>query len=84
MGKQIREEALMGKAEEFSRLHSGKTGTPTMGGLMILMTVSILIGISFLVQYFGTWIESVFGLSFNNSLWNRKETYIAIFTLMSV
>ena len=31
MGKQIREEALIGKAEEFSRLHSAKAGTPTMG-----------------------------------------------------
>lgn len=30
IGKQIREEALMGKAEEFSRLHGTKMGTPTM------------------------------------------------------
>jgi hypothetical protein len=30
IGKQIRDEALIGKAEEFARLHGAKTGTPTM------------------------------------------------------
>lgn len=30
LGKQIREEALMGKATEFAKLHKNKTGTPTM------------------------------------------------------
>lgn len=31
IGKKIREEGLIGKAIEFSRLHAGKIGTPTMG-----------------------------------------------------
>lgn len=84
MGKQIREEALMGKAEEFSRLHSAKTGTPTMGWLIILLAVVIMIFLSILVQYITTYSGGIFGLSFNYSLWNRNETYLAIFTLLSV
>jgi hypothetical protein len=30
LGKQIREEATIGKATEFAKLHQYKTGTPTM------------------------------------------------------
>lgn len=50
MGKQIREEALMGKAEEFSRLHSGKSGTPTMGGIFIIITVILVTLFSLVIQ----------------------------------
>lgn len=84
MGKQIREEALIGKAEEFSRLHQGKTGTPTMGGAMIIISVLIITLLSILVQYMGPWMESILGFSFKYSLWNRNETYIVLFTLVSV
>jgi UDP-N-acetylmuramyl pentapeptide phosphotransferase/UDP-N-acetylglucosamine-1-phosphate transferase len=31
IGKQIRENALLGKAYEFMKLHQKKSGTPTMG-----------------------------------------------------
>jgi UDP-N-acetylmuramyl pentapeptide phosphotransferase/UDP-N-acetylglucosamine-1-phosphate transferase len=31
LGKTIREEALVGKATEFAKLHKDKAGTPTMG-----------------------------------------------------
>ncbi len=84
MGKQIREEALIGKAEEFSRLHQGKTGTPTMGGAMIIISVLIITLLSIWVQYMGPWMESILGFSFKYSLWNRNETYIVLFTLVSV
>lgn len=30
LGKSIREEALVGKATEFAKLHKDKAGTPTM------------------------------------------------------
>ena len=84
MGQQIREEALMGKAEEFSRLHQGKSGTPTMGWAIILLSVILLVVLSIVIQYMGSWTESTFGWSFKYSLWNRNETYIALFTLISV
>ncbi len=84
MGKQIREEALIGKAEEFARLHQGKAGTPTMGGIFIILTVLIVTVFTIIIQYFGPWMEQYFGTSFRNSLWNRHETYIALFTLVSV
>lgn len=84
MGKQIREEALIGKAEEFSRLHSAKAGTPTMGWVFILITVILLVILSLGVQWSSGWMQEIFGISFRYSLWNRNETYIAIFTLISV
>jgi UDP-N-acetylmuramyl pentapeptide phosphotransferase/UDP-N-acetylglucosamine-1-phosphate transferase len=55
-----------------------------MGGIFIIMTMMILMIISFLVQVFSPWIESHWGWGIAHSLWNRKETYIPIFTLMSV
>lgn len=84
MGKQIREEALMGKAEEFSRLHSHKTGTPTMGGIFVIISVIIVTLLSILIQNLGSWMDISLGFSFKYSLWNRNETYIALFTLVSV
>jgi len=32
LGKNIREEATIGKAKEFFKLHQHKSGTPTLGG----------------------------------------------------
>ena len=84
IGKQIREEALMGKAEEFSRLHGTKMGTPTMWAIMILLSVIILVVFSMIVQYLSPWMDSVFWVSFKYSLWNRNETYIVLFTFISV
>jgi phospho-N-acetylmuramoyl-pentapeptide-transferase len=84
MGKQIREEGLIGKAIEFAKLHEGKKGTPTMGGIFILVTVIILTLFSIAVNTMGPWMESIFGWSINHTLWNRQETYIVMFTLLSV
>ncbi|MBW7954875.1 phospho-N-acetylmuramoyl-pentapeptide-transferase [Candidatus Gracilibacteria bacterium] len=75
IGKQIREEATIGKAVEFLKLHKSKTGTPTMGGAIILIIVFFMVGISILLQKFGIT---------NNSLFNQKETYLTLFTLFSV
>ncbi len=80
IGKKIREEGLIGKAIEFSRLHAGKIGTPTMGWGVILITVAILVLISIGIQYFSKELS----LEVNYSLFNRKETYLALFTLFAV
>lgn len=84
IGKQIRDEALIGKAEEFARLHGAKTGTPTMWGVMILLSMGIMIWISLMIQQMSQYFGDFFGGGFKYSLWNRQETYIAIFTLFSV
>lgn len=75
IGKQIREEATIGKAIEFLKLHKTKTGTPTMWGAIILLIVFFMVGLSVLLQKF--WL-------INNSLFNQKETYLTLFTLLSV
>ncbi|MBI4235408.1 phospho-N-acetylmuramoyl-pentapeptide-transferase [Candidatus Peregrinibacteria bacterium] len=75
IGKQIREDALSGeKASLFAALHAKKSGTPTMGGLLIWGTVLIVVAISRLLSAMGY---------FDHSLLNRKETWIPIFTLVT-
>ncbi len=73
--KQIREEATIWKATEFSKLHKSKTWTPTMWGLIILIIVFLMVILSVIVQKL--WYT-------NNSLFSRKETYLSLFTLISV
>ncbi len=74
-GKQIRENAISGeKAKLFSALHAKKTGTPTMGGLLVWGTIIIVIIFSRYLSARGV---------FDHSLLNRKETWIPIFTLVT-
>lgn len=75
MWKQIRENAAIGKAFEFFKLHSAKAGTPTMGGAVILGTVFFMVLVSVILQNIGFT---------NNSLVNQKETYLSLFTLLTV
>lgn len=75
LGKQIRENATIGKAFKFFELHKHKKWTPTMGGALILGTVFFMAWISELFQYL--WL-------INNSLINQKETYLSLFTLFTV
>ena len=75
MGKQIRENATIGKAFEFFKLHGHKVGTPTMGGALILATVFFMVLISLIFQKLGF---------INNSLVNQQETYLSLFTLFTV
>lgn len=84
IGKQIREDGLIGKAVEFAKLHEGKRWTPTMWGIFIIITVLILIFFSIMVSGLSSWMETTFGWSISHTLWNRNETYIVIFTLLSV
>lgn len=75
-GATIKEETLMNhKTPLFNALHKKKTGTPTMGGILIWLTTGIISFLSiFLVKFDIT--------SF--SLINRNETYIILFTLISL
>jgi len=86
LGKKIRTEWLVGKATEFAKIHSIKAGTPTMGGIFVITSIIIIIFWSILVKTADNWILEHIGwnLDMNYTLWNRQETYIAIFTLISV
>lgn len=75
IGKQIRENAMSGeKSSLFSALHAKKSGTPTMGGLLIWSTIVVVVIISLLLQKIGL---------FKYSLLNRNETWIPLFTLIT-
>lgn len=75
IGKQIRENGLVWKAVEFMKLHEKKSGTPTMGGGIILLLVFFMVIVSIGWQKLGY---------INNSLLNQKETYLSLFTLLSI
>lgn len=73
IGKQLRQNALSGETSSiFNALHAKKSGTPTMGGLLIWGTILLVVTISIIMQQLGI---------FNHSLFNRKETWIPLFTL---
>jgi phospho-N-acetylmuramoyl-pentapeptide-transferase len=84
LGKSIREEALVGKATEFAKLHKAKAGTPTMGGGVILLSIAILVGASVVLREFAPLWKEFLNIDIRFSLWERKETYLALFTLASV
>ncbi len=74
LGKQMREHATSGaKAKIFTMLHQKKTGTPTMGGILIWGTVLAVVLLSRAFSYFG-WID--------NSLLDRNQTYLPLFALV--
>lgn len=76
IGKNIREVASDGKAASlYHELHHKKAGTPTMGGILIWGSVLITVVLSRLFSMLG-W--------FDHSLLNRKETYLPLFTLLSM
>lgn len=73
--KQIREEATIWKATEFAKLHKKKTWTPSMWWTVIIAIVFFMVIVSILLQKLGF---------INNSLLNQQETYLPLFTLISV
>jgi phospho-N-acetylmuramoyl-pentapeptide-transferase len=76
LGKQIRDVAIDGKeATVFRELHAKKSGTPTMGGVVMWGSVLIVVLISRLLALLG-WLPS--------SLLNRGEVYLPLFTLVAV
>ncbi len=74
--QKIREKTVDGKvAKVFRALHLKKEGTPTMGGILIWITVLLVIIFSRSLSFFGV-IEQ--------SLLQRGEVYIPLFTLITV
>lgn len=75
LGKSIRDD---GKTPIFSNLHKAKSGTPTMGGVLIWFTV-LLLGLLFLLIA-AWWPDSILAkLNFIN----RRETYLPLGALVA-
>ena len=74
--QKIREECVSGeKAKVFQKLHAHKSGTPTMGGVVIISGILFTVLFSRFLAYFGV---------LDYSILNRGETYLPIFTLAAV
>lgn len=74
--KQLREETADGKiAQIFRKLHKDKEGTPTMGGVLIWLTVAAMV---FLSQP----VAQLLNIT-RFDLLNRNETYLPVFTLIA-
>lgn len=74
--QKIREDGLSGGAAKlFNALHKHKSGTPTMGGVVIIAAILATVVLSRVLSYYGV-VES--------SLLNRGETYLPIATLAAV
>lgn len=73
--KNIRED---GATPIFSEMHRSKAGTPTMGGVLIWMTVLILAAVFFIVAHI--WPNSTLA-SFN--FLTRRETYLPLGALVA-
>lgn len=68
IGKQIREETVDGKkALIFRKLHLKKTGTPTMGGILVWGLVLVIVIISAFTPF---------------SILDKGQTYLPLFTLV--
>jgi phospho-N-acetylmuramoyl-pentapeptide-transferase len=74
LGKQIRND---GSTPLFSKLHSAKAGTPTMGGILIWGTLTVLLGIFWLG-------DRVLHISFFHALdfYSRRETLLPFGALL--
>lgn len=76
LGKQIREDALSGeKAAIFKEMHAKKTGTPTMGGVIMWGSIIIIIILSRFLAYAGL---------LEHSLLQRGLVYLPLFTLITM
>lgn len=76
LGKQIRSNALSGeKASIFQEMHAKKTGTPTMGGIIMWGSVLLIIGFSRFLALVGV---------LEHSLLQRGLVYLPLFTLTAV
>ncbi len=55
-----------------------------MGGGVILLAIGLLVVGSVIAVRFAPEIKELLGVGLRFSLWNRNETYLALFTLASV
>lgn len=75
LGKQLRVEAVDGGvATIFRHFHGKKTGTPTMGGILVWGSILFAVAFSRLLAYLG-YIE--------HSLLQRGQVYLPLFTLIA-
>jgi len=74
LGKQIRDSV---RAPIFSKLHAQKSGTPTMGGILIWLTVLVL---SVVIYYLAQWFDNYF--TFLNFL-TRPQTLLPLGCLVA-
>jgi phospho-N-acetylmuramoyl-pentapeptide-transferase len=76
LGKQIRDTAVDGKeATVFRELHAKKSGTPTMGGVVMWGSVLIVVLLSRYVAFLGLIPQSIL---------SRGEVYLPLVTLVAV
>lgn len=76
LGKQIRDISLSGaKAEIFRELHAKKSGTPTMGGIVMWGAVVLVVLFSRFLSLIG---------AIPKSLLDRGQIYLPLFTLIAV
>lgn len=75
LGKSIRDD---GHTPIFSQLHKVKSGTPTMGGVLIWLTVLLLASLFFVIAAF--WPDSL--LAHLNFV-TRRETYLPLGALLA-
>src|SRR3989344_432928 len=76
IGKQLRVEAVDGgTATIFRHFHQRKSGTPTMGGILIWGSILFTVFFSRILAYFG-FVE--------NSLLQRGQVYLPLFTLVTL
>jgi len=83
IGIKIKENSVCGDKLTFvSQLHKCKSGTPTMGGILIWFSVLILILAS---HYIFPFLAKVFNTNFIARLdfWNRGQTWLPLFTLIT-
>ena len=76
LGKKIRDNAMGGgKASMFKELHAKKSGTPTLGGVVMWGSVLLVVLFSRILSLAGV---------IPQSLLNRGEVYLPLFTLVAV
>lgn len=81
LGIRIKKTSVQGeKLKYVSALHAGKEGTPTMGGVIIWISVFILVLAS---QYIFPWIAKIFDTDFIAKLdfLSRSQTWLPLFVL---
>lgn len=76
LGKQIRDDAISGeKASIFKEMHAKKTGTPTMGGVIMWGSILLIVLLSRVLAFMGI---------ISHSLLQRGLVYLPLFTLFTV
>ncbi len=83
LGIKIKETGVQGDKLTFvSKLHAAKSGTPTMGGVIVWMSVLILIFASqYVFPYIADWTD--IGFIANLDFLRRRETWLPLFVLVT-